>query len=91
MLLILTFVVNSGGNIKATTSNAVETDLKGQITDLGSAFFKTYFGLNENESSQNNSPTKIENNTETNVYLGGFPIGIKLYCDGGKTGDGSVS
>ena len=81
-LLILTFVVNSGTNTKATTSNAVETDLKGQITDLGSAFFKTYFGLNENESSQNNSATKNENNTETNVYLGGFPIGIKLYCDG---------
>ena len=81
MLLILTLVVNSGGNIKASSS-AVETDLKGKITDLGSNFFKSYFGLSENESSQNNSATKIENNTETNVYLGGFPIGIKLYCDG---------
>ena len=81
MLLILTLVVNSGGNIKASSS-AVETDLKGKITDLGSAFFKSYFGLSENESSQNNSATKNENNTETNVYLGGFPIGIKLYCDG---------
>ncbi|MBR6552335.1 MAG: SpoIVB peptidase [Clostridia bacterium] len=81
MLLILTLVVNSGGNIKASSS-AVETDLKGKITDLGSNFFKSYFGLSENESSQNNSATKNENNTETNVYLGGFPIGIKLYCDG---------
>ena len=81
MLLVLTLVVNSGGNIKASSS-AVETDLKGKITDLGSAFFKSYFGLSEYESSQNNSATKNENNTETNVYLGGFPIGIKLYCDG---------
>ena len=67
MLLILTLVVNSGSNIKATTSNAVETDLKGQITDLGSAFFNSYFGFNDSESaSDNNSPTKIENNTKTN-------------------------
>lgn len=83
MLIILTLVVNSVGNIKATTSNAVETDLKGKITDFGSAFFNSYFGFNDSRSaSDNNSPTKNENNTEAKVYLGGFPIGIKLYCDG---------
>lgn len=82
MLLILTLVVNSNVETKATTSSAVETDLKGKITDFGSAFFKSYFGFENSEVSDSNSPTKNENNSQTSVYLGGFPIGIKLYCDG---------
>lgn len=82
MLLILTLVVNSNVETKATTSSAVETDLKGKITDFGSAFFKSYFGFENSEVSDSNSPTKNENNSQMSVYLGGFPIGIKLYCDG---------
>ena len=82
MLLILTLVVNSNVETKATTSSAVATDLKGKITDFGSAFFKSYFGFENSEVSDSNSPTKNENNSQTSVYLGGFPIGIKLYCDG---------
>lgn len=82
MLLILTLVVNSNVETKATTSSAVETDLKGKITDFGSAFFKSYFGFENSEVSDSNSPTKNENNSQKSVYLGGFPIGIKLYCDG---------
>lgn len=81
MLLVLVFVVNSNSNIETVTSSVVETGLKEKITDLGNSFIKDYFE-NEKLNSVNNSTAKNEKNTQESVYLGGFPIGIKLYCDG---------
>ncbi len=82
VLIILSFIVNGNSLGKAITSSTVETGLKDKITDLGSSFIKSYFENENLNSVTNNSTAKNENNTRESVYLGGFPIGIKLYCDG---------
>lgn len=81
-LLILSVVVNGNSFSQAITSSTVETNIKEKITDFGSSFIKTYFGDENLDSATNNSSTNNDNNTRESVYLGGFPIGIKLYCDG---------
>lgn len=80
--LILTLVVGTGSVSQAVTSNSVETGLKNKISDFSFSFIENYFKNGNEEPSTNNSVTKNEKNAETLVYLGGFPIGIKLYCDG---------
>jgi len=80
--LILTIVVGTGSVSQAVTSNSVETGVKDKITDFSFSFIESYFKNENKDYSTNNSVTKNQNNAETSVYLGGFPIGIKLYCDG---------
>lgn len=80
--LILTLIVGTGSVSQAVTSNSVETGLKNKISDFSFSFIENYFKNGNEEPSTNNSVTKNEKNAETLVYLGGFPIGIKLYCDG---------
>lgn len=80
--LILTIVVETGSVSQAVTSSSVETGVKDKITDFSFSFIESYFKNENKDSSTNNSVTKNQNNAETSVYLGGFPIGIKLYCDG---------
>lgn len=80
--LILTMVVGTGSVPQAVTSNSVETGVKDKITDFSFSFIESYFKNENKDYSTNNSVTKNQNNAETSVYLGGFPIGIKLYCDG---------
>lgn len=80
--LILTIVVGTGSVSQAVTSNSIETGVKDKITDFSFSFIESYFRNENKDSSTNNSVTKNQNNAETSVYLGGFPIGIKLYCDG---------
>lgn len=75
-------VVGTGSVSQAVTSNTVETDVKGKLSDFSFGLIESYFKNDNEEPSTNNSVTKNENNAETLVYLGGFPIGIKLYCDG---------
>ena len=80
--LILTMVVGTGSVSQAVTSNSIETGVKDKITDFSFSLIENYFKNDNEEPSNNNSVTKNQNNAETLVYLGGFPIGIKLYCDG---------
>ena len=80
--MILTIVVGTGSVSQAVTSNSVETGVKDKITDFSFSFIESYFKNENKDYSTNNSVTKNQNNAETSVYLGGFPIGIKLYCDG---------
>ncbi len=80
--LILTIVVGTGSVSQAVTSSSVETGVKDKITDFSFSLIESYFKNENKDSSTNNSVTKNQNNAETSVYLGGFPIGIKLYCDG---------
>ncbi len=80
--MILTIVVGTGSVSQAVTSNSIETGVKDKITDFSFSFIESYFRNENKESSTNNSVTKNQNNAETSVYLGGFPIGIKLYSDG---------
>lgn len=80
--MILTIVVGTGSVSQAVTSNSIETGVKDKITDFSFSFIESYFRNENKDSSTNNSVTKNQNNAETSVYLGGFPIGIKLYCDG---------
>lgn len=75
-------VVGTGSVPQAVTSNSVETGVKDKITDFSFSFIESYFKNENKDYSTNNSVTKNQNNAETSVYLGGFPIGIKLYCDG---------
>lgn len=82
MLFLLAVIVNGNVITEAVTSNANKTDIKDKLTDFGTSFIKNYFYSESNESDINNSSVKIQNNTNQSVYLGGFPIGIKLYCDG---------
>lgn len=80
--LILSMVVGTGSVSQAVTSNSIETGVKDKITDFSFSLIENYFKNDNEEPSNNNSVTKNQNNAETLVYLGGFPIGIKLYCDG---------
>lgn len=80
--LILITVVSNGSVSQAVTSNSVETGVKDKITNFSFSLIENYFKNGNEEPTNNNSATKNENNAETLVYLGGFPIGIKLYCDG---------
>lgn len=82
MLFLLAVIVNGNVITEAVTSNANKTDIKDKLTDFGTSFIKNYFYSENTESDINNSSVKIQNNTNQSVYLGGFPIGIKLYCDG---------
>ena len=75
-------VVGTGSVSQAVTSNSIETGVKDKITDFSFSLIENYFKNDNEEPSNNNSVTKNQNNAETLVYLGGFPIGIKLYCDG---------
>ena len=80
--LILITIVGNGSVSQAVTSNSVEADVKGKLSDFSFSLIESYFKNGNEEPSDNNSVTKNQNNAETLVYLGGFPIGIKLYCDG---------
>ncbi len=80
--LILTAVVGGGSVSQVVTSNSVETDVKGKLSDFSFSLIEGYFKNGNEEPATNNSVTKNQNNAEALVYLGGFPIGIKLYCDG---------
>ncbi len=80
--LILAIVVGTGSVSQAVTSSSIETGVKDKITDFSFSLIENYFKNENKDSSTNNSVTKNQNNAETSVYLGGFPIGIKLYCDG---------
>ena len=75
-------VVGTGSVSQAVTSNSIGTGVKDKITDFSFSLIENYFKNDNEEPSNNNSVTKNQNNAETLVYLGGFPIGIKLYCDG---------
>lgn len=75
-------VVGTGSVSQAVTSNSIKTGVKDKITDFSFSLIENYFKNDNEEPSNNNSVTKNQNNAETLVYLGGFPIGIKLYCDG---------
>ena len=75
-------VVGTGSVSQAVTSNSIETGVKDKITDFSFSLIENYFKNDNEEPSNNNSVTKNQNNAEALVYLGGFPIGIKLYCDG---------
>ena len=75
-------VINNGLVSQAVTSNSVKLNLKEKITDFGFGIIEGYFKNGNSEEANNNSSTKSENNAEELVYIGGFPIGIKLYCDG---------
>ncbi len=80
--LILTMVVGTGSVSQAVTSNTIKTGVKTKISDFSFSLIENYFKNGNEEASNNNSVTKNEKNAEVLVYLGGFPIGIKLYCDG---------
>ena len=80
--LILVMVINNGLVSQAVTSNSVKLNIKEKITDFSFGLFEGYFKNGNLEEANNNSSTKSENNAEELVYIGGFPIGIKLYCDG---------
>ena len=80
--LILTMVVGTGSVSQTVTSNTIETGVKNKISDFSFSLIENYFKNGNEEASNNNSVTKNEKNAEVLVYLGGFPIGIKLYCDG---------
>jgi len=80
--LILVLVVNGGSISQAVTSSTVETGIKEKITNFSYNLIENYFKNENSTSTTNNSTSKNENNAEELVYLGGFPIGIKLYCDG---------
>ena len=80
--LILILVVNGGSISQAVTSSTVETGIKEKITNFSNNLIEGYFKNENSTSTTNNSTSKNENNAEELVYLGGFPIGIKLYCDG---------
>lgn len=81
-LLVLTVSVSSNTFSQAVTSSTVETGLKDKLTDFGNSFVKIYFEKENSDFTTNNSTANNEKNTRESVYLGGFPIGIKLYCDG---------
>ena len=80
--VILVAVVGNGSVSQAVTSSFVETGVKEKITDFSFGLIENYFKKGDEKPSNTNSVTKNQNDAETLVYLGGFPIGIKLYCDG---------
>lgn len=80
--LILIMVVNNGTVPQAVTSNVVKTNIKDKISNFSYEIIEGYFKNGNSEESTNNSSAENENNAEELVYIGGFPIGIKLYCDG---------
>lgn len=81
-VFVLLVATTSGDAFSLSVSNnANNLNVKGKITDIGNSLLQSF--LDENlDSTNSNSSTKNENNTKTKVYVGGFPIGIKLYCDG---------
>lgn len=50
---------------------------KGRLKEIGNGLFNMF-----SENSEENSNAKSSQIPETYVYLGGYPIGLKLYADG---------
>ncbi len=78
--LILCFVINGNTVGNAVTSSKIELGIKEKINEFGGTIIENF--SKENSSYSNNFTAKNSNNTEQLVYVGGFPIGIKLYCNG---------
>ncbi len=88
--MILTFVavlfsvVSYSAFNESISANISEVGVKEKITDLSNNFLNDLKN-NELNSVNNNFPENHSKNTITEteaVYIGGFPIGIKIYCDG---------
>ena len=80
---VLLLVFNPSGLADVTAFESKETGLKTRITEFG----ESLFGKSKNESEKNvtdsnNLPENTTKNTQQKVFIGGTPIGIKLYCDG---------
>ena len=78
-LFLLSFVVNGGGFSNAIASNSIKNDIRDKLTRISDNLIENF--SDDYNSPTNSSSAKTEKNTEY-VYIGGFPIGIKLYCDG---------
>lgn len=78
--LILCFVINGNTVGNAVTSSKIELGIKEKINEFGGSIIENF--SKQNNSYSNNFTANNSNNTEQLVYVGGFPIGIKLYCNG---------